>query len=308
MRKTPFFILCILITSAFCGVFFIPRPIEKNTGKSKKYIELWHIDTFEGGTGSRAAFLNSIALEFERLTGIVVTVKTHTCESAEEFFLNGIVPDVLSFGNGIELPYQMLGKVGEKPYEYAVPWCMGGYVAVSRNGEIIDRAIISVQKNTLSRLAVTASGVAVGLQTEEADSSLAIYDFYGDKHAMLIGTQRDLFRLENKGLDLEVKPLGVFNDLYQYYSILSSDDEKAAAALGFSKYLLSEKVQKRLNKIGMLSAFYSAEQSPVSVLDGVKYEYATYPLMKNDMLKKLKSYSIEQPFNDEIKAFLSDLK
>lgn len=304
MRKTPFFILCILITSAFCGVFFIPRPTAKKQVKSKQYIEVWHIDTFEGGTGSRPAFLNKVAKEFEKQTDVVVTVKTQTILSATEFFAKGIIPDAVSFGNGVELPYQQLVKLGEKPYEYAVPWCIGGYVAVSRKGEKPERAVLATQNNTLGRIALNASGIVGGLPVEEFSSSAAVYELYGDKHVMLIGTQRDLYRLENKGLDLDIKPLGVFNDLYQYYSVLSSDDKKAAAALTFSEYLLSEKVQKQLNGIGMHSLFYPAGQSPIDVFDGVKYEYATFPLIKNDSLKKLKGYAAEQPFNDEIKGLL----
>lgn len=316
MRKTPFFILCIILTLAFCGVFFIAKPSggEQGVKTEKQYIELWHVDMFEGGTGSRASFLNGISKEFEKLSGICVTVKTQTPLSVSDLFQKGIFPDAISFANGMELPYAMLRKVHKKPYEYAVPWCMGGYAAISRKGETVNRVVIAEQKNTLASLAVRFySGdneflKGIGLKNcEKVPSNNAVYELYSDKHAMLIGTQRDLYRLENKGLNLEITPLGGFNDLYQYYSILSADDENAVAAAKFCEYLLSEKVQSRLSRIGMLSAFFENSDMPIAALSGVKHDYCTYPLTDNDRLSKLRRLAENGADDDEIKGLLMRL-
>ena len=316
MRKTPFFILCIILTLAFCGVFFIAKPSDGAQGvkSEKQYVELWHVDMFEGGTGSRASFLNGISKEFEKISGICVTVKTQTPLGISELFGKGIFPDAISFANGAELPYPMLRKVYKKPYEYAAPWCMGSYAAISRKGETINRVVIAEQKNALASLAVRFSSAdneflkGNGLKNcEKVPSNNAVYELYNDKHAMIIGTQRDLYRLENKGLDLEITPLGGFNDLYQYYSILSADDKKAVAAAKFCEYLLSEKVQSRLGRIGMLSAFFKTSDMPIAVLDGVKYDYCTYPLTDNDRLSKLRRLAESGAADTEIKALLMRL-
>jgi len=304
MRKTPFFLLSVFLTVVFsavmivCGVLHAKsRTAEPSQGKI--YIELWHIDTFEGGTGSRAAFLNRISKQYEKNNNVCVTVKTQTVESASGFFAEGIYPDLLSYGNGVALPYEMLVKIyDKKPYEYAVPWCMGGYVRIVRKGINATKTILSVQENALSRIAAGYADVDLSGVTE-TPSNLAIYEFYKNKEAALIGTQRDLYRLENKGIDIEVTPLTAFNDLYQYVSVLSATDERAKAASMFAGYLLSEGVQAKLGGIGMRSFFFAVGDGAVSVLDGANYSLVTPPLIKKDEIVRLKKLSADFGKNRE---------
>ena len=71
----------------------------------------------------------------------------------------------------------------------------------------------------------------------------------------LLGTQRDINRLINRGMDFIIKPLNVFNDLYQYVSVCSNIEEKRFYAEKFVNLLLSDDVQNSLTEIGMLSPF-----------------------------------------------------
>lgn len=309
MRRVPFFLLsAVLAAASFFAVFacgFYKK--ENDYALRKRYLELWHIDGFEGGTGSRAAFLRSICAEYEKKCGVCVTVKAQTEQSVADFFARGIYPDVISYGGGIEPPYAMLGKTGRRePYEYALPWCAGGYVAISRKGAAADKAIISVQKHTLPRLAVFFSDIKLPEKVVEVDSANAVYEFYADKNAVLIGTQRDLYRLEGKGFDLDVSVLCGFNDIYQYVSIISEDDERARQAVDFIEYLTCEGVQARLKKIGMRSCFFRTEGDlPISVFNGAKVRLATPPLITADELKKLGALSKDPQKNaDEITAKL----
>jgi len=303
MRKTPFFLFAgILSAVLFSAVFFLPKY--KNGGNDstpRKYAELWHIETFEGGTGSRAAFLNSVSREYLKKKNVLITVKIQTPLSAKKLFDEGIYPDLLSYGNGTELPYGMLRAFGNKKV-YADVWCAGGYVAVSRKGKEIDEVIISEQKNTLPRLAIGFNDPKLlSYESIAVSSELAVYEFYKKERAMLIGTQRDLYRLENKGLDLEIKPLGEYCDLFQYLSVLSPSDDAAVTAAGFAAYLLCEDVQARLGKIGMLSATYRISDSgqPVSALADEKHRIVTPPLIKSDELEKLKTLSADFEKNKE---------
>lgn len=309
MRRVPFFLLsAVLAAASFFAVFacgFYKK--EDDCAPRKRYLELWHVDGFEGGTGSRAAFLRSISAEYEKKYGVCVTVKTQTEQSVAEFFARGIFPDILSYGNGVQPPYAMLRKTGrQEPYDYALPWCAGGYVAISRKGAAADKAIISVQKHTLPRLAVFFSDIKLSEGIVEVDSVNAVYEFYADKNALLIGTQRDLYRLEGKGFDLDVAPLCGFNDIYQYVSVISEDGKRARQAVEFIDYLTCEGVQARLKKIGMRSCFFWADGDlPISVFNGVKMRLATPPLITADELKKLVALSKEPKKNaDEITAKL----
>ena len=75
------------------------------------------------------------------------------------------------------------------------------------------------------------------------------------KNAYMLGTQRDVVRLTNRGINFSAKPLTNFNDLYQYLSLTSTSQNKSIYARRFIDYLLSDKVQEKLNKINMLSPY-----------------------------------------------------
>lgn len=313
MRRVPFFLLSVVFAAASFFIVFACGFYEKEDDSvlGKRYLELWHIDCFEGGTGSRYAFLRGVSVEYEKKCGVCVTVKSHTEQSVAEFFARGIYPDIISYGNGVEPPYAMLRKTGRSaPYDYALPWCAGGYVAVSRKGAAVDKTIVSVQRHTLPRLAVFFSKTALPEKVVEVDSANAVYEFYADKKAVLIGTQRDLYRLEGKGLDLNVTPLCGYNDIYQYASVISEDGERARSAVDFIDYLTCESVQARLKKIGMRSNFFRSEgELPISVFNGVKERLATPPLITADELKRLGALSQEAQKNaDEISGRLITLE
>lgn len=115
-------------------------------------LELWHIESFEGGVGSRAGWLKKRSTAFEKQNkGCLVNVTVLTPEQAQEKLNNGERFDLASFsaGAGFELlpylsPYggdvscvrgdylrggQLNGKV------YALPYMAGGYAlaAMSKN-------------------------------------------------------------------------------------------------------------------------------------------------------------------------------
>ena len=95
---------CILFT-CFYGVRKISA--ENVTTKSEEYqgvLSLWQIDSFEGGIGSRKQFLLKIARGFEKKhKGVLVMVTNITKDGAEENFKNGIYPDMISYGNGVDV-------------------------------------------------------------------------------------------------------------------------------------------------------------------------------------------------------------
>lgn len=67
----------------------------------KGVLTLWQVDGFEGGSGSRSAFLNGRAIEFEKShPGVLVSVQTYTCEQVRQKLLDGDRFDLISFPVG----------------------------------------------------------------------------------------------------------------------------------------------------------------------------------------------------------------
>jgi len=110
----------------------------------KGVLVLWHVDTFEGGSGSRAEFLKSRAIEFEKQNkGVLISVQSYTPQQVEQKLAQGERFDIISFSSGtghlvadIVFPYTKAlnvrddllegGKINGKVY--ALPWVFGGYL------------------------------------------------------------------------------------------------------------------------------------------------------------------------------------
>lgn len=107
-------------------------------------ITIWQIDTFEGGTGSRTAWLNKTLSALERnYNGVYITVRSVPVEQARLMLSSNdfsILPDMISFGGGvITEPEKLFISLQENVFaplrpdvraaagSYAVPWCYGAY-------------------------------------------------------------------------------------------------------------------------------------------------------------------------------------
>lgn len=236
----------------------------------KGVLTLWHIETFEGGQGSRKQFLLDVASDFEKNNeGVLVMVVSHTTLSATKNMEDGIYPDMISYGTGTffggmkELSVNHGfngGAVGDKTY--ALPWCRGGYVLYS-NPKLVTKdgtygKIVISQGNSNLPLASLCLEEGLSFSEIETKTPLEAYiKFVEGKTPYFLGTQRDAVRFSNRGFTVHSKPLTAFNDLYQYISLTSTDELKLAYSEKFIDYLLSENVQKKLPKIAMLSEFYN---------------------------------------------------
>ena len=74
-----------------------------------------------------------------------------------------------------------------------------------------------------------------------------------------LGTQRDIKRLQTRGVTFYAKPLVGFSDLVQYISICTDDKQRYNLCLEFLNYLICDSVQSQLSKISMFSAFGKSE-------------------------------------------------
>ncbi len=292
-------ILCFVLAFSILLLPFIIIPFLRNPPNNIGYVpqtdavflELWNINTFEGGKSSREDLLEQQAIAFQKqYNNIYIVLRNLTLAQAEIQLANGIQPDLVSFGTGagkllnsycLDLGTSfgvrndlIAGGAGK-----AVPWCMGGYVLCSL-GEVDINSIDDMlnleggdgvlgfgYENTL---ALNALSENVSTPTQNIDiiytnsleygySQYSAYeDFLGRKFEVLLGTQRDFYRLQNRVnigalSGCEFNYLEGYTDLVQWFSIVTVDKDKQRNAKLFVEYILSEKVQQKLTKIGMFS-------------------------------------------------------
>lgn len=140
-KHVKLLILCILPIAILLFACLAAYPVltvrsEKDAKGYSGILRIWQIDNFEGGTGSRSAFINRAARSFEAVNeGTLILVTAHTEQSAASSIAEGNIPDMISFGTGADFvgdiaqplrgysfPYAQIGKE-----TYAYPWCRGGY-------------------------------------------------------------------------------------------------------------------------------------------------------------------------------------
>ncbi|MCQ2387598.1 MAG: hypothetical protein MJ066_04035 [Clostridia bacterium] len=266
-----FFRIILAFLLVLCNVFTIFVGTKKikhneliNKENNKEILTIWQIDTFEGGIGSRKNFLMKIAREFEKENNIFIMVVSHTKTSAEENMENGIYPDLISYGNGVnvgnlkEIRCDRQFNAGVINHsQYAIPWCRGGYVLIEntkKTNKFDFDLIISKNENNLPVISVLDKENEYK-KTEILTYKDAFSKFKNGKSKFLLGTQRDLIKLNNIGMETDVLPLNSFNDLYQYISITCNNEIKLVYSEKFINFLISDEIQKKLSDICLFSPY-----------------------------------------------------
>lgn len=158
--KKIFKIIGVVLIPIYIAVFtfYVFPDINKNAEeieiKKTEILELWHIDMFEGGSGSRSDFLRQRAIEFEKNNeNIYILVKTLSYEQLIYNLLQGYMPDLFSYGKGLAnviLPEicafsgnitgfsNMIESGVIEDRAYGIPWCTGGYIIAGINEYLIN--------------------------------------------------------------------------------------------------------------------------------------------------------------------------
>ena len=318
-----FCLISLLISFILLPFFTEERKVELSKNDYKAILRIWHIDTFEGGTGSRASFLKSVSTKYtKKHSGVLFLVSNFTEETAKAKIENGELPDLISFGACSINVFNKLvclqttsvkdgGEYAGKRYLSA--WCKGGYFLIKKSESSEEKLIISQGQNNLST--VSACIEKLTAKTVEIKEPLEAYSsFLSSSNACLLGTQRDIVRLNSKGVSFTATPLTKFSDLYQYIGVTSTNETKRFYALSFIDFLLSESVQKTLVNVKMLSpnvkGLYS-ENEHFTALENASATYTISPfLLKseiNDIKNKAKEQILSQNFNDDLLKFLKQL-
>ena len=260
--------------SAYSAFFAVPALLGKNAKAetSPIVISVWHVDTFEGGKGSRANFLKKVASRFEKTqNNVTVLVSAMTKAGVEAAFAESRFPDALSYGVGVSVNA-----------EECVCWCEGRYALYSLTNDFQaaskDNTVLSVGGDNFSIAAAFWCGLSGELVAK--DATTAYVEFLGGKYAYLLGTQRDASRLETRGVSAYCQPIAEFSDLQQYLSVFDGENKKMANA--FVGYLLQEESQKLLTEIGMFSPIYDiypSDGGSRKTLETVKPTYTLSPFL-----------------------------
>ncbi len=268
-------IFCLFFTIFIGKNKIAEKEIEDLPKDYKGILTMWQIDGFEGGSGSRKQFLLKVARGFENdNSGVLIMVTSQTVEGAIENVKEGKIPDIISYSNGTEIfsalseirPNRTVTACKIANKAYGTVWCRGGYVLIS-NPELtdeiypnsqIEKLIVSQGEYTQPLLALALENISVGA-VEVKPPMDAYVSFVSGKIPYFLGTQRDLVRLNNRGMNFNAYPLKEFNDLYQYVSVTSLDQLKKLYSEKFIEYLISDTVQRQLNQIKMYSEYLSVE-------------------------------------------------
>jgi len=254
-----------IITLGIYVCFFAIKEAKNFEIYSKPTIEtkiytVWHIETFEGGGKSRLTYLKTLANKIEKEnSGILFHFSTIKPEKLEET-LNSNVPDIISFGFGVGkilLPHLAVqdnsysvrdelfasGSFANKLY--AIPYIIGGYAHFSHNKNNTQTIYGNnnfTKPNNIENLTACPS------QYE------AYKKFANDKKINLVGTSRDLFRVNNLNeigrTSATITPIDDYTDLIQYIATTKNDDITKL----FISSLLSPEYQTKLTEYSLFSA------------------------------------------------------
>lgn len=208
-------------------------------------MNVWEVDSFEGGKGSRANFLQRVG---DELPNCYIKVTTLTAEAARQNMKSGNIPDMISYGAGTYGFEQYIND--REPYS---AWCRGGYclLSIADNADFADITSKNMVINFGIDNNVAIAAMLEGLADAVYEKPTGAYvDLINGKYKYLLGTQRDIFRLQTRGVAFKVKPLTKFNDIYQLISITSKDDGKIESSRKFIAKL--KESWSKLDQIGML--------------------------------------------------------
>ncbi len=239
----PLNIVLIITICLYCVFVIIKKAgnyqIYSTPTVETKIYTLWHIETFEGGSKSRLDYLKAIAREIEAENeGILIMVKSIDPDDLASA-LESATPDIISFGFGvgdIVLPYlsQLTDSLSVRDELvtsgmfnnklYALPYIVSGYALIT-HGELTEN--FHCGQNGYINPSVIYN--ELGLTPVEEESQYEAYkDFVNNTSVTLLGSGRDVFRVENLNnigrTTAIITPVDSYTDLIQYLGLVTNDE------------------------------------------------------------------------------------
>ncbi len=259
MKSKVFRIVCLV----FCCVSLVLAPTlcykkltkAKGGQKGTEYkciLNVWHVDTFGGGFGSRKKFIESVAKTFEKKrTGVLVRVTDMTLTTLNES-LKTQTPDVISYGVGANVDVTKLAELSEpcgkggviKGKPFAAAWARNCYFLISKKGKVFsgdDVVRVGTDECNFPVLSLCLNGYLNPV--EYCSSEKAYQAFIYGKTDFFVGTLKDIYRLNKRGIEYDKTILNGFDDMLQYVSAYKTDN------LAFSSEFIDALVGVGLRKL-----------------------------------------------------------
>ena len=241
MKVKTVFCIMLAVFVVFCFCNLLPSLVVVKQRQQPVYrgvIDLWHVETFEGGSGNRGKWLTTAVRQLEsKHKGLYVQVTTYTYQQMLDKLSNGDTFDVISFASGVGnalLPYivpigvatqSLLDNFVEagqiNNVQYALPYSVGFYALFTRQSHLNKLGVqspvdtlhlqlsVKIGKNSV-KLKPLGCGFGTFNNPLQALDGVAVVDgeftqyqayekFVGGKSFVtLLGTQRDVYRLSNR--------------------------------------------------------------------------------------------------------------
>lgn len=235
-------LLMIVVFSVAILAVVLPRLPQKPPETSPKHyqgvLEMWNVETFEGGSGSRQSWITSRAAQFEKThEGLFVHVTTLNESQLAEKLDNGETFDLVSFSRGagclvqnVLKPYTgsvadirenilVSGQIGSRVY--ALPLYAGVYCLFAResqlqlNTQLIDTVLSNTYTRKVGKNTFELAPLTCGFtQSNSPVSALALSGVKGKCNLSENVTQYQAYEnfIANK---TAVTLLGTQRDLYR---------------------------------------------------------------------------------------------
>ena len=263
------------------------------------------MDTFEGGKGSRASFLNRVATEFEKKKeGVICMVSSKTIEGLKASLQEKDFPDMLSFGVGAGFAFDYcIGDV--------TPWYRGAYAIYSKTDDFsalsANNCVLSKGGENLPLVAAAMHALSGEFVVE--DATTAYVRFLNGDYKYLLGTQRDACRFSSRGVSVYCQPISAFSDLFGYIGV--TDEKNAILCEEFIGHLTSQEKQKELDRLGLFSpkfTVYGGGEGVLSALEETKAAYTSHLFASAEELAGLERCAREVLNGGNVKELKKFLK
>lgn len=164
-RKLPIFpIIIVVLVAAVALAWALPHlpvtPPQQHNASYQGVMEMWNVETFEGGVGSRESWLVNKSAKFESAnTGLFVHVTTLTVEQLETKLANGDDFDLICFSRGVgDVVKERLAPITDSVgfvkdnflisgqidgAQYAIPLYTGAYCLFARTEQLSQEQLVS---------------------------------------------------------------------------------------------------------------------------------------------------------------------
>jgi len=229
---------------------------------------IWHVETFEGGGKSRIEYLKNITRNMEKQNESILFMIKNIDPKNLQTELEISQPDIISFGFGVGnvvLPHL---KSQEKTFDirdeliesgsfnkkfYAIPYIVSGYAmfnhSMDSNEFHVGQTYYTAPENIYQNLNLIPS--------KSENQYEAYKNFVYNKKVQLLGTGRDLFRINNLNnigrTNAIINTIDTYTDLIQYLGIINSNKTTEK----FINLALSDSWQNTLYEYSLFSSKYN---------------------------------------------------